>query len=116
LQFSDFSEQKENEESFAFRGENISGLFGWKLDHPSEHPFEQDSFSRSWAESSVVTARQSDGTILSGSFLRSELRVERGESVWNLFEPTETTITFKQSDHYRVTFDGANWNKDLQQT
>jgi len=33
-----------------------------------------------------------------------------------VYEPTSVTITRRSQDHYRVTFDGANWNKDFQQT
>jgi hypothetical protein len=109
LRFSDFREQKETEEGFAFSGEHVSGLYGWKLDHTSDLPFEHNSFSRSWAETFIVGARQSDGSVLSGTFLRSELRVERGASVWSLFEPTETTISQRTSDRYHVSFDGSQW-------
>jgi hypothetical protein len=57
-----------------------------------------------------------NGSFLSGNFFRDEQYDERGGSLWNLYDPTSVTITRHSQDHYRVTFDGANWNKDFQQT
>jgi hypothetical protein len=104
------------EGDFSLRGSHVDADGGWALDHFSQHPFERDSQSYSWADTRISNLRLNNGSFMSGTFSRDEQNDERGGSLWNLYEPTSVTITRRSQDHYRVTFDGANWNKDFQQT
>jgi hypothetical protein len=101
---------------FSLRGSHLDADGGWMLDHFSQHPFERDSSSYSWADSRISNLRLNNGSFISGNFFRDEQFDERGGSLWNLYDPTSVTITRHSQDHYRVTVDGANWNKDFQQT
>lgn len=104
------------EGDFSLRSSHVDADGGWVLDHFSQHPFERDSFSYSWADTRISNLRLNNGSFMSGTFFRDEQNDERGGSLWNFYEPTSVTITRRSQDQYRVTFDGANWNRDFQQT
>lgn len=108
-------EERENHYGyFSLIGDRYSAQGGWDLRDSNERLFERDSRSTVWANTQVRGLRTANGSEISGIFRRSGLREERGGSIFNLYEPTSTTITRRSYDSYRVTFDGAHWNERVE--
>jgi hypothetical protein len=99
---------------FSLTSDRYSAQGGWDLRDSNERLFERDSQSTVWANTQVRGLRTANGSEISGIFRRSELREERGGSIFNLYEPTSITITRHSYDSYRVTFDGSRWNENVE--
>ncbi len=99
---------------FSLTNERYNAQGGWELRHTNDRLFERNSQSTLWANTHVSGLRTANGSEISGTFRRSELREERGASIFNLYEPTSISITSHAHDSYRVTFDGSHWNDTVE--
>lgn len=92
---------------FSAGGDRLSMRGSWSLSDTGNVFTSRSGQSTLWARTQVNGLSTANGSLITGTFDRSERRFETGGNVFNAFEPTSETITRYGHDVYQIVRNGS---------